>query len=222
MMISKIINGKKDIGAFPFQNILCIREDEIGDLCYSLPVFKSLRKQFPGAKITLLCKSFVIPLIKNDPNIQQVTSNWKELSNDYDLLVDLRGSWKSNWYALTHRPKVRLDRGTVRYRNKMKGSHPHEWQTNLQVIEPVLDDENKEMSNIYFGDAESRKVKRFLAENHIHSYAVLHAGARRVLRKWPLRNFAALAMFLKEKKNKWTSFSAATKMIVRILTLYKE
>ncbi len=201
MLLTTMINRNKDVRSFSFQNILCTREDEIGDLCYSLHVFKSLKKQFPDAKITLLCKPFAIPLVKNDPNIDKATSDWNELTNDYDLIVDLRGSWKSLWYALLHRPKIRLDRGTVRYHNKMKGSHPHDVFTNLQVIEPILDEQNKiTVPEIFFGENELKKTGDFLSSNNIQSFVVLHTGARRELRKWPLKNFATLAVYLKEKK----------------------
>ena len=201
MMITKIINRNKNVRSYSFKKILCIRQDEIGDLCYSLHVFKSLKKQYPTAKITLLCKPFAIPLVKNDPDIYKTTTGWNELTHDYDLIVDLRGSWKSNWYALKHRPKIRFDRGTVRYRNKMKGTHPHEVITNLQVIEPLLDEENKILNpRIFFAAGELEKVNQFLSVNNIQSFAVLHTGARRELRRWPLKNFAALASYLKEKK----------------------
>src|ERR1043166_3605803 len=104
MMISKFINRNKNFRDHVFKNILCIRQDEIGDLCYSLPVFKSLKKQFPNAKITLLVKPFAVSLLKNDPAIHKTTCLWNELTDEYDLIVDLRGSWKSAWFALRHRP----------------------------------------------------------------------------------------------------------------------
>lgn len=224
MMITRIINGNKKIHEFSFQNILCIREDEIGDLCYSLHVFKSLKKQYPSAKITLLCKPFAIQLVKNDPDVDKATSDWKELTNDYDLIVDLRGSRKSNLYALKHRPRIRLDRGTVRYQNKLKGNHPHEVITNLQVIGPLLDDENKiSTPRIYIDHAESGKAERYLSENNIHAFAVLHIGARRELRRWPLKNYATLAVYLKEQhqldilfcgdKSDLTSITTVTNLI---------
>jgi ADP-heptose:LPS heptosyltransferase len=201
MMISKVINGNKSFRGRTFHNILCIREDEIGDLCYSLHVFKSLKKQFPDAVITLLCRPFAVPLVKNDPNIALATSNWNDLSGKYDLIVDLRGSGKSNWYALTHLPGFRVDRGTIRYRNMLKGDHPHEVITNLQVIAPVLDEGNRILEpEFFFNNADIKKADDFLLRSKINEFTVLHIGARRELRKWPLKNFAALAVYLKMEK----------------------
>ncbi len=201
MLISKIINGNKNLRHQTFQRILCIREDEIGDLCYSLHIFKSLKKQFPDAELTLLCKPFAISLVKNDSAIAEAISNWNDLTGNYDLIVDLRGSSKSNWYALMHLPKIRVDRGTIRYINMLKGTHPHEATTNLQVIEPLLDEKNKIQKPELFYDAdELRKAVGFLSRNNISKFAMLHIGARRELRRWPLKNYAALATYLKEQR----------------------
>src|SRR6186713_1752480 len=100
MIITKLINRDKDLRAYSFTNILCIKEDEIGDLCYSLHVFDMLKKQYPEARITLLCKPFAVSLTRDNPNIDYTTSRTEELTGDYDLIVDLRGSWWSLFHAL--------------------------------------------------------------------------------------------------------------------------
>jgi hypothetical protein len=51
MILSKTINGNADISAYKPQHILCIKQDEIGDVCYSLHVFDMLRKQFLKPKL---------------------------------------------------------------------------------------------------------------------------------------------------------------------------
>lgn len=201
MLISKLINGNRNLRNQTFQRILCIREDEIGDLCYSLHVFKSLKTQFPNAELTLLCKPYALSLIKNDPAVTKATSNWNDLTGNYDLIVDLRGSSKSNWYALRHLPKIRVDRGTIRYINMLKGTHPHEVTTNLQVIEPLLSDENKiHQPEFFFDGDELKKATNFLSQNSISQFAMLHIGARRELRRWPIKKYAALAEYLKKQR----------------------
>src|SRR6478609_7487010 len=108
MLLSKAINGSKDIRGYTPEHILCIKQDEIGDVCYTLHVFDMLRKQFPEAKITLLCKPFAITLMNNNPAITHLTSNFNDLIHKYDLIIDLRGSWRSLLFAVTHWPKIRL------------------------------------------------------------------------------------------------------------------
>src|SRR5437868_7685275 len=92
-LLSRMINRGKDLRHMQFHNILCIREDEIGDLCYSLHVFDMLRAGYPEARITLLCKPFAVSLINGNTKIDHLTSNRNDLTGDYDLIVDMRGSW---------------------------------------------------------------------------------------------------------------------------------
>lgn len=197
-VLSRIINGKKDLRALTFKNILCIKLDEIGDLCYTLHVFGMLKKQYPQSNITLLCKPFAASLTRNDPNIDKVTSDWNELKGNYDLIIDLRGNWRSIFYAMKVWPKARLDRGTVRWANRGNG-HPHEVLTNLQIVEPIIAEVNRSTQpRIYPGQQELDKVIGFLREHRIERFAMLHTGARKALRKW--NQYALLGTYLKKEK----------------------
>jgi heptosyltransferase-2 len=199
MLLSKTINGKKDISAYKPQHILCIKQDEIGDVCYSLHVFDMLRRQFPEAKITLLCKPFAITLLNNNPAITHLTSNFNDLIHKYDLIIDLRGSWRSIFFAIAHWPKFRLDRATVRFMNSKKGKHPHEVITNLQVVEPIISTSNQSIDpRIFTGKTDLKKADDFLIDNNIRSFALIHTGARRKLRKWD--KFPDLIHYLKKEK----------------------
>jgi ADP-heptose:LPS heptosyltransferase len=199
-ILSRILNGRKNLGEIPFKNILCIKQDEIGDLCYTLHIFEMLKKQYPEANVSLLCKPFAVTLTQNDPNLNTVTDNWNALTGDYDLIIDLRGNWKSILYALRVWPKARLDRGTVRWANKNKGKHPHEVLTNLQIVEPIISPENQNTNpKIYFGEQELMKADAFLQSNQIKQFVVLHTGARKALRKW--NKYDLLAIYFHQQKN---------------------
>lgn len=199
MMLSRLINGGKDLRAVKPRQILCIRQDEIGDMCYSLHVFDMLKKQFPDAGLTLLCKPFAITLLNNNPNIDHLTSNWNDLFGRYDLIVDLRGSWRSIFFALSRWPKARLDRASVRYANMKAGKHPHEVITNLQIVAPVIDPVNQHtIPHIFTSKADEKKADDLLIDNNIRQFAVLHAGARKALRKWD--KYPELATYLKKEK----------------------
>jgi ADP-heptose:LPS heptosyltransferase len=200
MLLNKAINRGKDIKAFTPKHILCIRQDEIGDMCYSLHVFTMLKQQFPDAKITLLCKPAAITLLNNNPNITHLTSNFGDLIHTYDIMIDLRGTWRSILFSLTHWPKVRLDRATVRFANSKAGKHPHEVLTNLQVVEPIIDKQNRNTSpQIFTSKPDKKKAEDFLIDNNIGAFVLLHIGARKTLRKW--NQFAQLATYLKKQKN---------------------
>lgn len=185
MLLSKFINGKKQPKNLSINRILIFKEDEIGDLCYSLHVFTMLKKQYPNAEITLLCKPFAVSLTKTNPNLHLVTSNYTELSGTYDVIVDLRGTWKSLWFALKNRPKFRVDRGTIRLSNKKQGKHPHEVITNLQIVSTLVEPNNQSTSpKIYLNDDNKQKALSFINENGLDKFAVLHTGARKQLRLW--------------------------------------
>ncbi len=201
-LLSKIINGDTNLKTISAKKILCIRLDEIGDLCYSLHVFDLLKQQYPQAEITLLCKPFSVSLVQNQASVNKVVTAFSELEHNYDLIVELRGSWKSIWFAAQHKPTVRVDRATVRLKNKKIGTHPHEVYTNLQVIEPLL---NFELENpnpkIYLNAKDNQKATNFLVGNSIDQFAVFHTEARKKLRRWDENNFVALANYLHQKHN---------------------
>lgn len=202
MITSKIINRRKDPNKSHFSAILIIRLDEIGDVATSLHVFELLKRSHPDSKITLWCKPFIRRLLVNDPHIDRIIHTKEELNGPYDLHVDLRGNWHSIFYSFIHPPKFRLDRASIRLRNKYAGGQKHEVFTNLDIIAPVLNSvpANPELK-IYLGKPEQGKAEAFLLEKNISAFAIFHCGARRALRKWNHQGFAEIARYLKSEKN---------------------
>ncbi len=199
MGLSNWINGNMNLSKPDFTRILVFKLDEIGDLCYALHVFDLLHHRYPAAQITLCCKPFSVSLVESNPNIYKVVTSVGELDGVYDLIVDLRGNLDTLRYAISHKPLARVDRGTVRYRNKKKGGHPHEVYTNLQIIEPLLHEvPETPQPQLVLPAPVIDKVNEFKAKNRLHQYAVMHAGARRMLRRWPPSGFAAIATWLRE------------------------
>ena len=127
---------------YPFKEILVIKLDEIGDLVTALPIFYNIHKQYPEAQITLLCKPFNAIFFKNI-NYVNCIHEIDILNNsiNYDLILDLRGNKQTLKYALTSKPKYRLDRGSIRFKNKFLGGQKNEIDTNLEVISPLIDEE---------------------------------------------------------------------------------
>lgn len=200
MLLSKAVNANKNVSTYSPKRILCIKLDEIGDLCYSLHVFDLLKQNHPEAEITLLCKPFALSLVEHHPGIDVATHSWNDLTGYYDTIIDLRGNWRSIRYAAAQRPKVRLDRGTVRFTNMRAGKHPHEVFTNLQIITPLLKHiPANPQPEIYVGQQNIEKVKHYLQTHQLNNITIFHTGARKELRKWPADNFAKLAVYLKEK-----------------------
>ncbi|MBF0532328.1 MAG: glycosyltransferase family 9 protein [Candidatus Omnitrophica bacterium] len=59
-------------GSNAYKNILIIRTDRIGDVVLTTPVFKILRENFPGAKITALLSAQTKDLVAGNPDIDAV------------------------------------------------------------------------------------------------------------------------------------------------------
>jgi len=178
------------------KSILVIKLDEIGDMVYAIPVFAQLKERFPHSNITLWCKPFVKPLVQNNSSITQFIHQTPK-NIKFDLIVELRGNWETLNYALSHLPNRRLDRGEVRIKNKFKGGQKHEWITNFEIIKPLLAAGSKPIwPEVVVDDSTKTDVDRFLQQNNLTNYAVLHCGARRKLRQWSSRNYAALANLL--------------------------
>ena len=199
-IITQLINSGRNPKKLLFEHILFIKDDEIGDLCYSIPVFSMMKKQFPNAKTTLLCKPFAKGLVLADPNIDQILTDWSEVKGKYDLLIELRGTWRSNVYALKYLPKYRLDRGSIKLKNKFSGKRLHELEINYKIIESLIDEENKTLIPVLFQRKEDEQEARdFIISNGLLRFAVMHISTRRELKKWPLERFRNVAVYLKEK-----------------------
>ena len=195
------INGFKKPQSLHVARILIVKLDEIGDMVNAVPVFQELKKKYPAASQTLWCKPFVKSLMEPMPAIDHIVLSTKELSGKYDLIIELRGTFESIGYALLHPPQYRLDRASIRLKNKLnKGVHPHEVFTNLQIIAPLLNEIPSEPSFLLsFSPTDENIAQQFLVQNQINRFAVFHCGARKKLRQWKEANFIQAANYLKKE-----------------------
>lgn len=183
----------------PVHSILVIKLDEIGDMVYALHVFDHLKNQYPDAPITLLCKPFVKPLVQNNSSISHIIHQLPA-GEKFDVIVELRGNWDTMKYAIDKMPNRRFDRGTVRFLNKLKGGQKHEVITNFEVIKSILPKGTIQIiPKITVDDNSKAFVEQFIKEKKLQNFVVIHCGARRKLRQWPVENFASLIKILEEK-----------------------
>jgi ADP-heptose:LPS heptosyltransferase len=188
--------------------ILVVKWDEIGDMAAAVHVFGTLKSAYPEAKLTVLCKPFVASLIAGDPAVNAVITDIEDWRERYDLVVELRGTWKTLWKSLALRtmPKYRVDRGWVRF--LQRGDQPHEVVTNERIIRPLLGEGQPIAKRaLYPSAAEIAQAKVWSdwalndeGSAEITGYAILHTGARRELRRWPLGRFVALSKWLLQEK----------------------
>ena len=254
LLVSRWVNalglgqGSK-IPKLPIKSILVVKWDEIGDMAAAVHVFGTLKSAYPDAKITVLCKPFAASLIAGDPAVDTVITDIEDWRDRYDVVVELRGTWKTLWKSLALRtmPKYRVDRGWVRF--LQRGDQPHEVVTNERIIRPLLAEGQPIAKRVLYpsaeeiaqaqvwsdwafsgeGSAEVNSSNNLSAGVQLNSsispsegekvdssfnqspgektntrefsgYAILHTGARRELRRWPLDRFVALSKWLLQEK----------------------
>ncbi len=188
------------------KSILVVKWDEIGDMAAAVHVFGTLKSAYPEAELHVLCKSFVSTLIAGDPAIDKVITNIEDWQKRYDVVVELRGTWQTLRKSLSLRtmPKYRVDRGWVRF--LQRGAQPHEVVTNERIIRPLVGEgfpiSKRQLFPLEAQVAEAQVWNAWaLNEADCPGYAILHTGARRELRRWPLERFVALSKWLLSEKN---------------------
>lgn len=196
VIASRLINLGTDPSQVRPRSILVIKLDEIGDMATCTHVFAMLKRDHPDARITVLCKPFVAPLIEADPHIDRIITSANEWTERYDVVVDLRGSWQTLRRTLQLRPSLRLDRAGVRLANKLGGGQPHETATNAAIIAPILRDASPLTPRLYPTAAARHRVSTFLTNNGCERYALVAPGARSALRRWPADRFAEIVRHL--------------------------
>jgi ADP-heptose:LPS heptosyltransferase len=191
------------------KSILVVKWDEIGDMAAAVHVFGTLKSAYPDAKLTVLCKPFVASLIAGDPAVDAVITDIEDWRERFDVVVELRGTWKTLWKSLALRtmPRYRLDRGWVRF--LQRGDQPHEVVTNERIIRPLLGEGQPIAKRALYPSAEEIAAAQVWSDwalsgegsAEFAGYAILHTGARRELRRWPLVRFVALSKWLLKEKN---------------------
>ncbi len=211
------------------KSILVVKWDEIGDMAAAVHVFGTLKSAYPEAELHVLCKPFVSTLIAGDPAIEKVITNIEDWQQRYDAVVELRGTWQTLRKSLSLRtmPKYRVDRGWIRF--LQRGAQPHEVVTNERIIRPLVGEgfpiakrqlfpteaevaeakvwtdwalSSEFSNNEYSAEVDSAfPLAEAVSNKNATGYAILHTGARRELRRWPLERFVALSKWLLSEKN---------------------
>ena len=96
----------------------------IGDVVFTTPVIRALRRQFPGAHLTYLVESAAAPVVATNPHLNEVivvphTRGWRRVADDlrlaralgaakFDLVIDLHGGPRSAWLTWASRAPLRV------------------------------------------------------------------------------------------------------------------
>ncbi len=193
---TRIVNHVRNVPK-SFDKILLIKLDEIGDMIYTLHALKAVRQFHPESEITICCKEVNATLLKNEGVTDHTVHSLSGLNRDFDLIIDLRGNWKSLGLSLLNSKAYRLDRGTIRIKNKLNGKQLHEVYTNWEVIKPILPDN----APFHFPKMTTTKDTKNstgskLSKLRVDKFVVMHCGARDVARRWPADRFSKICDFI--------------------------
>lgn len=105
-------------------NILLIRLRLIGDVVFTTPIPRALKRNFPRARISYLVEDSAAPVLAHNPHIDdliivQRSRGWRRLVADmklaarvrgarYDVVLDLHGGPRSSWLTLASGARQRI------------------------------------------------------------------------------------------------------------------
>lgn len=104
--------------------ILLIRLRLIGDVVFTTPIPRALKRAFPGSRISYLVEEAAAPVIARNPHIDDLvvirrTRGARRVADDlrlaarlrrarYDLVIDLHGGPRSSWLAFASGARQRI------------------------------------------------------------------------------------------------------------------
>src|ERR1700683_1636128 len=98
------------------RHILIIRLGAMGDIVHALPAAASLKRRYPGARLTWIVEPRWAPLLEDNPSIDEVAllrrdsagalwQTWRFLrSHPWDIAIDFQGLLKSALVASAAHP----------------------------------------------------------------------------------------------------------------------
>jgi predicted lipopolysaccharide heptosyltransferase III len=207
-------------------NILIIRLRLVGDVVFTTPAIRALRRRFPDARITYLVERAAAPIVLGNPHLDEVmvierTRGWRRLRDDlrlartlrdrgFDLVIDFHGGPRSSWltratgaprrvgYTIPGRGWLYTDR--VHRPRELRPRHSVSNQSDLlaPLGIPPLDAVADPAEMTETADAR-RRVERALAAAGVTDAAeliVMHVSAGNPFRRWPADAFAEVTVAL--------------------------
>lgn len=108
----------------PDLSILLVRLRLIGDVVFTTPVIRALRRRFPDAHLTYLVEPVAAPVVAANPHLDDVmvvprSRGWRRLVDDvriartlrsrrFDVAIDLHGGPRSGWFTWMTRAPMRV------------------------------------------------------------------------------------------------------------------
>jgi ADP-heptose:LPS heptosyltransferase len=206
--------------------ILLIRLREIGDVVFTTPAVRALRRRFPDARITYIVEPHASPVILNNPHLDEVmvaerVGGARGIASDFalgrrlragrfDVAIDFHGgprasllTWLSGareriGYEITGRGWMYTRRVARPRMLRARHSVENQWDllSELDIAPPDRERDGVEMAADRTAIA---AVAGRLADAGVadeHRLVVIHVSAGNPFRRWPLEHFVAVTASL--------------------------
>jgi lipopolysaccharide heptosyltransferase II len=208
------------------RRILLIRLRLIGDVAFTTPILRALRRRFPDAHIAYLVEPSAAPVIAGNPHINELLvipkrSGFARLRDDvamarrlrgehFDVALDLHGGPRAAWLAWAGRAPMRIGysiAGRSWMYTHVVGRSPdlaprHSVLNQADLLRPLgidgCDPVHEPMEMVSDATVRARVLARLAAAGVGPSDPVIamHVSAGNPFRRWPAESFAAAAAAL--------------------------
>ncbi len=212
---------------FTPERILVIKLDHLGDVLLSTPVFSNLRQAYPNAELHALTGAWSRVVLEKHPNVSKVLEYnspafcrtgeptslkqtfqlYRELHRQkYDLLVELRGDWRTVGFALLRMTPKRLNRAALQVANKLgfpQFTGTHETTRNLDVLHKAGIPTSIQTTTFSITTEDQKWASDFLSTLQIDGerpLIAIHPGSPIPIKRWMPERYAELADWLIAQK----------------------
>jgi lipopolysaccharide heptosyltransferase II len=206
--------------------ILLIRLRMIGDVVFTTPAIRALRRRYPEARISYLVEEAAAPIVRGNPHLDEViviplTFGARRVLDDlrigrslrhrrFDLVIDFHGGPRGSWLSWLSRAPERVGytvagrswmytRAVERPRElRPRHSVENQWDLLAALGFDPPDRTVDSMEMLESADARQRVVGRLTAAGvpEAAPIVVLHVSAGNPFRRWPADHFADVAAAL--------------------------
>ncbi len=164
------------------RSVLVIRIDRLGDVILSTPVYASIKRNLPDAKVTVLVNGAGKGILRDNPNIDHIIewkankpweTLWQLRQEKFDIVFNLNKMFSGTSSMLTRfsRSKWRVgyDHPQSRWVHQLwvvpEDDNRHETANDLELLRSAGLSDIVEKPEIYFSDEENTKVSSIITEN---------------------------------------------------------
>lgn len=210
------------------KSVLILKFDRIGDTFLAEPTIKAIRQLFPQAELTVACSPWNQAVLANNPAIDRLLpifsmpdvqkNSWLDFfkrserkylayfikTQEASLVIDLQGNPLNVLAMFFSGARLRIGFGPKIFSFLLTGRAYYCYDQPQSEIYFSLArflgyTGSLEQPVIYASQAEQSQAVGFIRDNSLSNFIVLHIGAGRSYRQWPIDSFAEVAKRLLEK-----------------------